>query len=157
MVAPDYRVRKFCSLDSLRSQQDLKIGFVDLSRSFVDRLQMALPNAELVELSTSQQFFDGNQPELDAFLTSAESGSAFTLLYPEFEVVVPDGLEVSLPLFYAIGNNDDDMRDFLEHWVRLRQSDGTVRGYYDHWILGKTTREQKRRWSVIRDVLHWVD
>ena len=26
--------------------------------------------------------------------------------YPQYEVVVPDGLKVSLPLFYAIGGDD---------------------------------------------------
>ena len=28
---------------------------------------------------------------------------------------------------------------------------------YDYWILGKNVRQQEHRWSVIRDVLHWVD
>jgi len=94
---------------------------------------------------------------LDALLISAESGSAYTLIYPEFEVVVPDGLQVSLPLFYVIGARDAEMRDFLEHWVTLRRADGTIAEYYDHWILGKLANSAKPRWSVIRDVLHWVE
>jgi hypothetical protein len=157
LVVPDYRARSFRSLDSLRTQQDLKIGFVDLSRGFVYRLESALPQAEFIELSTSHQYFGGAKPELDALVTSAESGSAFTLLYPDYEVVVPTGLRVSLPLFYAIGAGDAGMRDLLEHWVSLRRKDGTMQEYYDHWILGKTAGAQKPRWSVIRDVLHWVE
>jgi ABC-type amino acid transport substrate-binding protein len=157
LVVPDYRVRGFRSLDSLRTQGNLKIGFVDLSRGFVDRLESALPEAEFIELSTSQQYFHGDRPELDALVTSAESGSAFTLLYPGYEVVVPTGLQVSLPLFYAIGARDAEMRDLLEHWVSLRKKDGTMQDYYDHWILGKTAGAKKPRWSVLRDVLHWVD
>jgi Na+/H+-dicarboxylate symporter len=157
LVVPDYRVRRFRNLESLRQQQELRIGFVDLSRGFVERLQIAIPDAELVELSTSQEYFDEANRELDALLTSAESGSAFTLFYPEFEVVVPTGLEVSLPLFYAIGGQDAEMRGFLEHWVSLRRLDGTMQEYYDHWILGKTALVEQPRWSVIRDVLHWVD
>jgi hypothetical protein len=49
------------------------------------------------------------------------------------------------------------MRDFLEHWLELREKDGTMGGYYDHWILGKTPRQAKRRWSLVRDVLQWVE
>ncbi|MEZ6114248.1 MAG: cation:dicarboxylase symporter family transporter [Pirellulaceae bacterium] len=157
LVVPDYRAREFRSLDSLRAIESLRIGFVDLSRGFVDRLRESLPQAEFVELSTSQQFFDGDWQEYDALLISAESGSAFTLLYPEFEVVVPAGRRISMPLFYAIGARDAEMRDFLEHWMILRKKDGTMQQYYDHWILGKVADPDQRRWSVVRDVLHWVE
>lgn len=157
LVVPDYRVREFRSLDSLRSSKNLRIGFVDLSRGFVGRLRSELPGAEFVELNTNRQFFDGQWRELDALLISAESGSAFTLLYPEFEVVIPAGVKVALPLFYAVGANDSAMTDFMEHWIALRRKDGTMKDFYDHWILGKTTRKKQRRWCVIRDVLHWVD
>ena len=92
---------------------------------------------------------------LDGLLISAESGSAFTLFYPQYEVIVPDGPRISLPLFYAIANRDAGMRDFLEHWVSLRQKDGTMQENYDHWILGKSTRQSTPRWSVIRNVLGW--
>ena len=39
----------------------------------------------------------------------------------------------------------------------LRDKDGTIRKYYDHWILGKTANAHQPRWSVIRDVLRWVE
>jgi len=28
---------------------------------------------------------------------------------------------------------------------------------YQHWVLGRELGEPEPRWSVIRDVLHWVD
>jgi ABC-type amino acid transport substrate-binding protein len=157
LVAPDQRVRDFRSLDSLRRLERPRIGFVDLSRGFVGRLEMALPEAELIELPTTEQFFQEDWKELDALLVSAETGSAFSLLHPEFEVVVPDGLRVQLPLFYAIGRNETSMKEFVEHWVALRRKDGTMQELYDHWILGKMPTANTRRWCVIRDVLHWVD
>ena len=68
-----------------------QIGFVDLSRGFADRLRLKLPNARLVELPANVDYFKRAHRQLDALLISAESGSAFTLFYPDFEVVVPDG------------------------------------------------------------------
>jgi Na+/H+-dicarboxylate symporter/ABC-type amino acid transport substrate-binding protein len=156
LVVPDYRVRSFRAINSIREIDGLKIGFVDLSHGFVERLQSMLPDAELVELPTNRDFFEREHRELDALLISAESGSAFTLLYPDFEVVVPDGDRVSLPLFYAIAGRDDEMRDFLEHWVLLREKDGTMQENYDHWVLGKTAGRKERRWSVVEDVLGWT-
>jgi proton glutamate symport protein len=94
---------------------------------------------------------------LDALLISAESGSAFTLLYPEFEVVVPEGRAVSLPLIYAVGARDKEMRDLLDHWIHLRKNDGTTQRIYNHWVLGHSQSPQQPRWSVLRNVLGWVD
>lgn len=158
LVVPDFRVRNFRSIQRMQEAGALKIGFVDLSRGFVNRLRALLPDAELIELKTNAEYFESeNQRGLDALLISAESGSAFTLMFPEYEVVVPQGQNVSLPLFYAIGPQDDQLRDFLEHWLNLRKQDGTMQEFYDHWILGKTRVAARRRWCVIRDVLEWVD
>ncbi len=156
-VVEDYRSRGFRSLASIRSAENLKVGFVDLSRGFIARLREALPDAELIELQTSREFFEGTDHHLDALLISAEAGAAYTLRYPEFEVVIPDDFHVSLPLYYAIGNHDESMTDFLEHWIVLRRNDGTLQQYTDYWIYGKTKSEQSPRWCVIRDVLHWVE
>ena len=156
LVVPDFRVRDYKSLRSIRRMEKLRIGFVDLSRGFVARLKHALPDAELVEIENNRDYFKGKTPNLDALLISAESGSAFTLLYPEHEVVVPQGLRVKLPLFYVIGNNDSETRDFLNHWIELRQKDGTFEEYYRHWVLGESSTPKPRRWCIIRDVLHWV-
>jgi ABC-type amino acid transport substrate-binding protein len=157
LVVRDYRVRQFKSLTEMQQADRLRIAFVDLSQGFVDRLSGLLPRAEFVELRSNREFFDAAEDQFDALLISAESGSAFTLLYPDFEVVVPSGPRVSMPLFYAVGNQDAKMTDFLEHWLDLRQRDGTTQQYYDHWILGKTAGDTKRRWCIARDVLHWLE
>jgi hypothetical protein len=39
----------------------------------------------------------------------------------------------------------------------LKRSDGSLDKIYDYWILGKGTEVKEPRWSVIRDVLEWVD
>ncbi|MCA9213367.1 MAG: cation:dicarboxylase symporter family transporter [Planctomycetales bacterium] len=152
LVVPDYDVRRFRSLETLRTIPGLRIGFIDLSRGFVQRLAEALPNAELEELPTIQEYFDGTT-SVDALLVSAESGSAYSLLYPEYEVVLPMEPTVTLPLFYAVGNRDAEMREYMEHWVELKRRDGTMEESYAHWILGKTTSSAEPRWCVIRNVL----
>ena len=157
LVVPDYRAGSFRTVERISRIKDLRIGFVDLSKGFIARLQQQLPDVELVELPNNQIFFEGKLPGIDALLISAESGSAFTLLYPEFEVVVPPKLKASLPLFYGIGNRDAEMRAFLQHWISLRRRDGTIQTYYDYWILGKSSTVKRPRWCIIRDVLKLVE
>lgn len=157
LVVPDYRVRDFKTLKTIRGINELRIGFVDLSRGFVSRLTKELPDAQLIEIRNNRDYFESPDLSLDALLVSAESGSAYTLLYPGFEVVMPAELKVQLPLFYAIGGNDAETRNFLDHWIELRTKDGTFDEYYKHWILGQTRDSQPARWSVIRNVLRWVE
>jgi len=156
-VVPDYSTENFSSLQSLRRGDPPRIGVADLSRGFAIRLTQLLPEIELVEISSNQDFFTAANSDLDALLISAESGAALTLMNPDYAVVIPDGLEAKLPLFYAIAGRDSEMQDFLEYWITLRQKDGTASEYYDYWILGKSSEPAAPRWSVIRDVLHWID
>ena len=78
LVVPDYRVREFKSIEAMQQAEGLRIGFVDLSRGFAERLRALLPQADLVEVRTNGEFFESDEHELDALLISAESGAAFT-------------------------------------------------------------------------------
>lgn len=49
------------------------------------------------------------------------------------------------------------MLEFISNWVELKKSDGTVDTLYQYWMLGGVTKKKEPRWSIIRDVLHWVD
>jgi ABC-type amino acid transport substrate-binding protein len=40
--------------------------------------------------------------------------------------------------------------------LELKKKDGTINQLYDYWILGKNAERTKPRWSVARNVLHWI-
>ena len=163
LIVPDYRDRQFSSLADIRELGSIKLG---MHRDFAYRFETAridiknlVPEAELVVLDSYRDFFEQkNTGEgVDALITSAEGGSAWTLLYPKYQVVTPLGDDVSYPLVYPYVGRDTVLDEFLDHWIVYTQRDGTVKRLYDHWILGKDAEPRKPRWSVIRDVLYWVD
>ena len=39
----------------------------------------------------------------------------------------------------------------------MEEQSGALKAKYDYWVLGKKTENRAPRWSVIRDVLHWVE
>ncbi len=61
------------------------------------------------------------------------------------------------PVHYPIAGRDQVLAEFMNDWIVLKKGDGTIRRAYDHWILGRTAEQQGPRWSIIRDVLHWVE
>ncbi len=98
----------------------------------------------------------GRMASFDAFVLPAERGAVYTLLNPKFSVVVPEPDIIKVPLAYPLAPNDGAWATFINTWIELKRRDGTIDALYRHWILGRGAVEQKPRWSVVRNVLHWV-
>jgi hypothetical protein len=90
-------------------------------------------------------------------LYSAEAGSAWTLVYPNFSIAVPQPDVISIPMAYPVGLGDERMVAFMNHWLELKRQDGTLQRLKEYWIQGRKPEDSTRRWSVIRDVLGWVN
>ena len=94
---------------------------------------------------------------LSGLVTPAQTGSAWTLRCPNYQVVIPHGLHVAAPLVYPVDWEANELEEFVQRWVELIRHDGTANTLYDYWILGKGASRKHIRWSVVRDVLGWVD
>jgi len=88
---------------------------------------------------------------------TAEGGSAWTLVYPEFSVAVPLPDPVKVPLAYPVPKSSPDLAAYLNRWIELKRKDGTLDALFRHWILGKGAGRSEPRWSVARNVLGWVE
>ena len=86
---------------------------------------------------------------------TAEAGAAWTLLYPEFSVVLVRPL-FQAPVGYPVARDNEAFAQFLGSWIRFTSAGGFDKRLYDHWILGKTPRKSGPRWSVLRDLLSWI-
>jgi len=123
----------------------------------VRKIRDFLPQAEIIEIDSPRAFFEGEIEGVDALVYTAEAGSAWSLIYPRFRVAItqPDMLRV--PIAFPVASGDGEMTRFLNRWIDLKERDGTRERLFDHWIRGGTQEDRTPRWSVIRDVLGWVD
>ncbi len=90
-------------------------------------------------------------------VSSAEGGSAWTLIYPGFSVAIPHPLVSKVPTGYPLPEDDPKGSRYISEWIVLKQRMGIVDQLVDHWILGAGAEASEPRWSIIRNVLHWVD
>ncbi len=155
-VVQDYRRSEFSSRESLRKLKALKLAVLDVPY-FISFVRERLPKAELVVVNSAEEFFATKGKTLDGFVYSAEAGSAWTLLYPEYAVVVPPPPRIELPMSYAMARGDRELVDYVNAVVELKKGDGTLKKLYNYWVLGQFAADTQPRWSVIRNVLHWVD
>ena len=111
----------------------------------------------MVVFESARSFFEQSGSGVDVLVYSAEAGSAWTLLYPRFSVAVPQPDVIRIPIGLPVARGDDRMRVFMNTWIELKRRDGTLDELYATWILGRVPETSSRRWSVIRDVLGWVE
>ena len=157
LIVRDYRDKEFATMESIAELEALRIGYV-ASGSFASKVSAFLPEAELVPLESAAAFFEDSAAGLDALLFSAEAGSAWTMIHPQFSVMTPFPRNIQMPVVVPYsGFTDPEMDEFIDNWVLVVQHDGTLETAYDYWILGEGTESLEPRWSVIRNVLGWVD
>ena len=156
-LVPDHRRKYFADVKTLQADKDLTLGFRQDSPTFQIWIKTQFPLAKLVKVSSPRAFMNGEHPELDAVIQTAEGGSAWTLLYPQYSIVVPNDMLVKVPLGYPLPKGDNEWNRFVSTWVELSQKNGTVELLFSHWIRGRGADPEEPRWSIIRDVLHWID
>lgn len=155
-IVRDHERGVFGDLELLREREKLTIAMVS-THYFESRIRRLLPDAEFVYLEAAEDFFNGGDQGADALLLSAEEGAAYSYRYPRYAVARAGGGGIRLPAAYAVPKGDVEMMEFVSNWIELKRKDGTIDGLYDYWMLGGAAKVKKPRWSVIRNVLGWVD
>ncbi|NQX90195.1 MAG: cation:dicarboxylase symporter family transporter [Halioglobus sp.] len=156
LIVPDHDRRLFEGIDNLRENKDLTIAMIS-SHYFEPLIRSLLPNAGMVFLDSAEDFFDGNSQGANALLLSAEEGAAYSYRYPLYTVIRVDNGAIQIPAVYAVPKGDIETMEFVSNWVYLKQKDGTIERLYDYWMLGGAAKTRQPRWSVIRDVLGWIE
>jgi ABC-type amino acid transport substrate-binding protein len=157
LIVPDAQRDNYATWDAIRDRGRVTIAVPDVPY-YIQKLRDLLPQAVIeVYPGGIESLFDRTVTHADALALPAERGSAWTLIYPEYSVVVPGPEPIRIPLAYPIGRRDQPMAAFVNTWIALKRKDGTLDALYKHWILGQDAAPRQPRWSIVRNVLHWVD
>jgi Na+/H+-dicarboxylate symporter/ABC-type amino acid transport substrate-binding protein len=156
-VVKDHLREEFSRWGNIRDLGSIAIKTPNLPY-YIEQIKRRAPQLKLEVLDSLSQIEAGmKQGTFDALAMAAESGSVLTLLYPKYTVVVPEPEVVKIPLAYPLARGDQEWAHFINTWIELKRRDATIDALYGHWILGKQAAARKPRWSIIRDVLHWMD
>ena len=93
--------------------------------------------------------------EADAFVYSVEAGSAWSMLYPKYTVLVPEGLKFKVPAGFALPQGQLVYAEFLNTWLALKKDNGFIDKVYQYWIFGIDPKKKEPRWSVARNIFGW--
>ena len=155
VVVPDYRRNEFSSYDKIRSMEGLRLGVTPF-RYKEGAAQRLFPNAKLVVVKSPRDFFKGLIKGVDALVYTAQTATAWTLVYPRWTVVIPKGLRYECPMAFALPHGQMQWCWYINTWLDTAMKSGLTKKVYDYWILGKQAKAQKGRWSIAKDVLGWI-
>ena len=154
-IVKDHLRSRFETWDSIRQAKDLTIAVPPLP--YYERLLKArLPELALKTFDVAVNPLT-DESGFDAVVVPAERGSVLTLLHPQWSVVVPQPGVIKVPVAFPLAQGDPGWATFVNTWIEMKRRDGTLDTLYRHWILGEAATRTAPRWSVIRNVLHWVD
>jgi Na+/H+-dicarboxylate symporter/ABC-type amino acid transport substrate-binding protein len=158
MVVKDYQRESFRKWTDIRAMKGLRVAVQD-NPATPQFLARVLPNATAVlyqERRELDELLAAGAPDIGAVLIASEKGAAWTIRYPGFDLVTPSPA-LFLPAGYAVARGDTDMLLFLDTWLLNAKGNGTVDTLYRYWMLGQVKETQPPRWSIVRDVLGWMD
>jgi ABC-type amino acid transport substrate-binding protein len=154
LMVTDARRDLFSNINRVKSMENLNLGILN-SIYYKKTVQEMLPNATFTTIESPRDFFKGKYPDVDAFIYSAEAGSAWAMLYPAYSSVVPKGLKLKAPVGFSLPKGQFDYTHYINTWIKLKKENAYLQRAYGYWILGKDPKAKKPRWSVIRNVLGW--
>ncbi|UCG89089.1 MAG: cation:dicarboxylase symporter family transporter [Gemmatimonadota bacterium] len=155
-VVPDHRREDFSTRKAIQSLEEVRIAMLR-EGYFSQRLRRYVPQAEIIIIDHPDDFLTEGHDRADALLFAAEIGAAYSLLYPKYTVAIPEPDVVKVPLAYAMPMGATTFKNTVNAWLEMQEKNGTRQRLFDYWVMGGAAKTRPPRWSVIRDVLGWVD
>ena len=155
VIVPDHRRKEFRRRAERQDYRGLRLASLP-SDERGDFGESIFPGASIVTVESVESFLVADGAEGDALIWSAESGAAWTLRYPSFSVVPVNPL-FRVPLGYAVASQNEALAEFLDDWIEVTSASSVDEMLFDYWVQGKQVETSQPRWSVVRNVLHWIE
>ena len=141
LAVPDYQIKKFKDLDHILAMKNITVAYAEHDET-IEEIKPKFPNIEFIAIPRYKSFFQQKEGQYDALITSAQAGSAWTLFYPDYGVVLLDKRS-RYPVAYAVAQANTGLLRFVDNWLKLHKIAGNVTAHkaYDQ---GKENTEVAR-------------
>jgi Na+/H+-dicarboxylate symporter/ABC-type amino acid transport substrate-binding protein len=157
IVVRDHRRKEFTQRENLLKLRELTIAYPGAIGYIRGPVESSVPELDIKwqEISNLEEFFGQEDESIDALIIQAEVGTAWTLLHPEYTVVVFETTKLNIPAGFAVPKGHQEFAALLGRWLAAKKSTGDIQAAYDYWILGEGAEKKDPRWSIKKDVLGW--
>lgn len=156
LIVRDDIASHFYSIEEILQRKKLKVAVIDdpeiirIARwNFLENQIVLLDNYHMLP----------KQKEIDAALWTQEITEAWVTIHPGYASIIPHGMLPNWPLAmaYMINKESTGLKEFLNYWMKLPDIEDFNNKQYRQWLLRQPLNKEQPRWSVLHNVLHWVD
>lgn len=151
LVIPRAQKNSFLNLEAIQSSPGLKIG---ADEGQYEMAKIFFPQAEIVLIRTSDKLLSG---ELDARFWTQSTAVIWCLSHPQY-VTIDYGSKLGNSYYaYPFRQHATNFGFFLNNWLLLKEHSGFKQQMLNYWLHGISPKARAPRWSILHNVLHWVD
>ncbi|MEH6556904.1 MAG: cation:dicarboxylase symporter family transporter [Oceanicoccus sp.] len=140
ILTKDERRAEFKHWETIVNRDDLIIGIPE-SFFYEDAVTQYFTQGKAWKISTPRLFFREDYQHIDAMLFGAPAASAWTLLYPDYTVIVPKPVASPLSMAFPISKNDHIFELFMRNWITMKRESKALDKLFNFWIGGKKINE----------------
>ncbi len=153
LLVPAKDAKRFASRKAINDRKDLKVASLPapVMRGLIRRL---LPAARAVTVNSYDDLppFDG----FDAALWTETQAVAQARVRQGLTAVRPADFGDPVLFAYLMSPDSVDFLRYVNYWLKLEATESFAQQMKVHWIQGQPRPDDRPRWSVLRNVLHWV-
>jgi len=135
-VVKDSRRKEFTHWEKIVSREDLVTGIPE-TFFYKDGIDRSFSAGKVWEISTPRLFFKEEFKHIDGMLIGAAAASAWTLINPDYTVVVPKPAFSAVQMAFPIAKNDLVFELFLRNWITMKKQSDMIGRLFHYWIEGK--------------------
>ena len=150
LVVPVKRLDRYRTLEDLDQIPNLTIG---AQGAYKPVIAAHFPNKTLVP----GEIDDLLKNKMDIFMWGELQAYIWCLTHPDFTTLTYHNKLGGKYFAYPMRKGADEFVHFLNEWLFLKQEQGFAYKQRQYWFLGKLNNPEEKRWSILRDVFHWVD
>jgi Na+/H+-dicarboxylate symporter len=150
LVLSTKNMKKYSSIEDIEKDPNFKLGVTGAYRQVA---ATHFPHTTLIEGIIDDLALN----KFDGYLWAGLQSYIWCLTKQNFTTSTYQG-ELGKKYFaYPMAENTQQFRNFLNEWMFLKQEQGFTHRQRQYWFLGKEYNPEAKRWSILRDVLHWVE
>jgi proton glutamate symport protein len=154
LIVRSDRAHRFLDGPKIKGQRGLKIA--TFKSDILEPMARTLfPQAEVIIVPDYGTLL--RDESIDAALWTLEQARAWAAANPGFSAVVPSDFGPPFLIAYLMPPNSTELANFINQWLDLQRAKGFEQRLKEYWLEGEPRRDDRPRWSIIRNVLHWVD
>ncbi len=149
LLIPLSKRNLFRDLNDVRNNSSLKIaaigGYRDVTAQYFPKTAMEVLNLENYLKSDASAMM---WSELPAYI--------WCLAHPDYTTVSFKHSLGKNYFAYPVAGEGEEFLQFMNEWLNLKEQQGFELKQRQYWFLGKSQTPPDERWSIMRNVLHWV-